>query len=340
MQIKSESLADHLAGTLAPLYVVSGDEALLVIEAADRIRLAARSRGFSEREVLVNERGFRWERLDESARSMSLFGERKLIDLRIPTGKPGREGAQALGALAARTGPDLMALVTLPRLDREQRSAAWFTALEKAGVVLEIALVERQRLPAWIGGRLAAQDQRCDGETLTFIAERVEGNLLAAHQEIQKLGLLFPKGPLSFEQVQDCVLNVARYDVFKLTEAMLAGDAARLARTLEGLRAEGDAPVLVHWVMTDEIRNLLRVALAQRDGRPLVQVLRELRIWGARERLYETALRRLRPAVLGAALQRAAELDKMAKGLRLLRGSGSIWDELLRLGLLITNAKP
>jgi DNA polymerase-3 subunit delta len=335
MQLRSEDLETHLGAALAPLYVVSGDEHLLVIEAADRIRRAARAAGFIERDVLVNERSFRWSLLEESARSMSLFGDRKLIDLRIPGGKPGREGSLALQAHAAVKSPDLMTLITLPRLEREQRGAAWFKALEGRAVVIEIPEVERAQLGAWIGARLARQGQRCAAESLAFIAERVEGNLLAAHQEIQKLGLLYPAGELAFEEVQGAVLNVARYDVFKLNEAMLAGDRARLVRSLEGLRAEGDAPVLVHWVLTDEIRTLARAAAAVASGRPLPTVLRELRVWGARERLYEAALRRVRPAVLVRALQRAAELDKMAKGLRVAQRSGNIWDELLRLGMMI-----
>ncbi len=335
MQLKPDQLEAHLARELQSLYVLHGDEHLLVIEAADRIRAKARQAGFSEREVLVNDRHFRWGDLLAAGQSMSLFGDRKLIDLRIPTGKPGKEGSQALQDFVQLQNPDLLTLITLPRMDSATRNSAWFSALERSGVTIEVPLVDRARLPAWISTRLGAQQQTAPREALDFIADRVEGNLLAAHQEIQKLALLFPTGSLSLEQVQEAVLNVARFDVFKLTEAMLAGDGARLARMLDGLKAEGESPVLVHWTLTEEIRNLLRAQTGLKQGQPLAMLLRQLRVWGPRERLYESALRRLKPALLNQALRRAAELDKLVKGLSI-KNSGNAWDELMRLGLSLT----
>lgn len=335
MQLKLDQLPSHLKHKLASLYVIHGDEALLSIEAADQIRAAARKAGYSERELLQNERSFRWEELAYSRQNMSLFGDRKLIELRIPTGKPGKDGSAALQEHAKALDDQTVTLITMPRLDREQKNSAWFGALEAAGVVIEAPLIERARLNAWIGARLAAQAQDAAPEALEFIAERVEGNLLAAHQEIQKLGLLYPSGTLSAEQVEDAVLNVARYDVLKLREAMLAGDALRMVRMFEGLRAEGESAVLVHWGVTDEIRSLARVRAASQGGRPVSSLLRELRIWGPRERLYEPALRRIRSTTLKRALQRAAELDKMVKGLRGKNGSGDIWTDLTQLGLMI-----
>jgi len=320
MQLRLDALEAHLAKGPAGLYVVYGDEHLLAQEACDRIRATARANGFTDRTVFTVERGFDWSSLLGASQSMSLFGDRQLVELRIPTGKPGKEGADALKTLAASANPDVLTLVTLPRLDAATQKAAWFTALADAGVALKIDPVERAQLPGWVGQRLAQQGQRvAAGEegkrSLQFIAERVEGNLLAAHQEIQKLGLLYPSGALSFEQVHDAVLNVARYDVFKLNEAMLAGDVGRLSRMIDGLKGEGEAAVLVLWAVVEEIRTLLRIKRGVEAGKPLPMLLRENRVWGPRERLVGPALSRVTEASLEKALALAAKLDRQVKGL-------------------------
>ncbi|HEY1610476.1 MAG TPA: DNA polymerase III subunit delta [Paraburkholderia sp.] len=320
MQLRLDALEPHLAKGLAGLYVVYGDEHLLAQEACDRIRAAARAAGFTDRSVFTVERGFDWSTLLGASQSMSLFGDRQLVELRIPTGKPGKEGADALKSLAAATNADVLTLVTLPRLDAATQKSAWFTALADAGVALKVDPIERAQLPSWIGQRLAQQGQRVapgeDGRrALQFIVERVEGNLLAAHQEIQKLGLLYPQGVLSFEQIHDAVLNVARYDVFKLNEAMLAGDVGRLARMLEGLNGEGEATVLVLWALVEEVRTLLRVKRGVASGKPLAMLLRENRVWGPRERLIGPALSRVTERALEQALAIAARLDRQVKGL-------------------------
>lgn len=320
MQLRLDALEPHLAKGLAGLYTVYGDEPLLAQEACDRIRAKARAEGFTERSVYSVERGFDWSVLLGASQAMSLFGDRQLIELRIPTGKPGKEGAEALKQLAGAPNPDVLLIVTLPRLDSATQKSAWFSALSEGGVALRIDPVERAQLPGWIGQRLALQGQRvAAGEegrrALQFIAERVEGNLLAAHQEIQKLGLLYPAGALSLEQVQDAVLNVARYDVFKLNEAMLAGDTARLARMIDGLKGEGEAHVLVLWAVVEEVRTLLRVKRGLAAGKPLATLARENRVWGPRERLLGTAVGRVSEAVLERALALAARLDQQMKGL-------------------------
>ena len=339
MQVRLDALEAHLSKRLGPLYVVHGDEHLLAIEAADRIRAAARRGGFTERDVLHVDRHFRWNRLVESGQSQSLFGDRKLVDLRIPGGKPGKDGSAALQAYAkALSGSgDTVTLVTMPRLERDQKSSAWFGALDTVGVTVEAPLVERARLPAWIAERLAAQQQSASPEALAFLVDRVEGNLLAAFQEVRKLGLLYPSGQLDFERVRDAVLDVARFDVFKLGEAMLAGDGPRVARMVEGLRGEGESPVLVHWAMTEEVRALLRAKLGVASGQPLSALLRQLRVWGVRERLFETALKRLSVSALRAALARAAEIDRIVKGLVNLGAvpMGDPWTELSRLGVAV-----
>lgn len=338
MQLRFDALDGHLAKTLAPLYVVTSDEHLLALEAADKIRRAAKAQGFFEREILTVERSFKWGALLAANQSQSLFGDKKLIDLRIPTGKPGKDGGQALQDYVTHLSPDNLTLITLPKLDWATQKAAWVGSLQQAAVYIDIPLVERAHLPNWISQRLALQQQSADRQGLEFIAERVEGNLLAAHQEIQKLALLHPAGRLSFEQIHDAVLNVARYDVFKLNEAMLAGDVKRLSRMLNGLKGEGEALPLVLWAMAEEIRTLLKLKAGISQGRPLPALLKEYRIWGPREKLMDPALRRVSLQTLQTALQQASQIDKMVKGLRAKTLAGDAWDALLQLGLQVASA--
>ena len=335
MQLRFDALEGHLAKSLAPLYVISSDEHLLALEAADKIRKAARANGYSERDVLTVERTFKWGELLAANNAMSLFGDKKLIELRIPTGKPGKDGGAALQAYAKDLNPDNLTLITLPKLDWQTAKAAWVGSLQQAAVYIEIPTIERAQLPGWIGTRLAAQGQSADRQGLDFIADRVEGNLLAAHQEIQKLGLLHEPGKLTYEQIHDAVLNVARYDVFKLSEAMLSGDAARLVRMLEGLKGEGEALPLVLWAVAEEIRTLLKLKSGMAQGRPLGMLLKEYRIWGPRERMMEPALRRISLPTLEAAMREAAQVDKMVKGLRARSFAGDAWDAMLQLALKV-----
>ena len=343
MQLAASQLAAHLGKGLRPLYALHGDEALLMQEAADAIRAAARAQGYTERTVhTVAGAHFDWSEVLAAGGSLSLFAERQIVEIRIPSGKPGKDGSAALQQIAegAAGNQDTLTLVMLPRLDRQTRSGAWFAALENHGVSLQIDPIERQALPPWIAQRLARQDQRVvEGEegqrTLQFFADRVEGNLLAAHQEISKLGLLYPAGELSFEQVESAVLNVARYDVFKLGEAVLAGQAARVQRMLDGLRAEGEAEVLVHYTLAEDIRALKRVKDALQAGRPMPMALREQRIWGVRERLFERVLPRLSPVALDNLLHAAHVVDGIVKGLRQPDWPAEPWQALHRLALAV-----
>lgn len=264
MQLRPEQLSSHLEKPLQPLYVLHGDDPLLTIEAGDALRAAARARGYDERNVLVVTPAFHWEELFQASGNMSLFGGRTLVDLRIPTGKPGRDGGEALQRYCKSPPADVLTLITLPEMDWRAKKAAWFTALVNAGVAIECLAPSLAQLPQWISRRLAAQQQSAVPEALEFIALHVEGNLLAAHQEIQKLGLLHPPGVLSLAQVSAAVLNVARYDIDDLRTALQSRDIARCARTLEGLRAEEAAPPLVLWALTTEARNrAIRPALLQ-----------------------------------------------------------------------------
>ncbi|MBK7355325.1 DNA polymerase III subunit delta [Propionivibrio sp.] len=332
MQLKGDQLAAHLEKTLQAVYVVYGDDPLLVIEAADAIRAAARRQGFDERVVLTAIAGFNWVELHHAAGNMSLFGGRTLIDLRIPAGKPGREGSAAIQEYCERPSPDALLLVTLPGLDWTEEKAAWLKALTGAGVAVKLIPPNLAELPAWIAGRLRRQQQRAEPDGLRFIAERVEGNLLAAHQEILKLGLLYPAGDISLEQVQEAVLNVARYDLDGLREALLAGDAVRLTRTLDGLQQEGEAPPLVLWAMTEELRALAQVKIGLQENRSLDGLLKDARVWGARQSPFKRALQRIDVNQASAALAQAAGIDRMIKGAA---GAGDVWDEFLRLGLSI-----
>lgn len=329
MAITSDDLPRHLATALKSLYVVHGDAPLLAIEAADAIRAAARKAGYLEREVLTVEQHFKWHELSGSTQNRSLFDPRKLIELRIPTGKVGLDGAAVLQNYAAHLNDDILTLITLPKLDKSISGSKWFTALQSHAVVVAANDVARADLPNWIAGRLHRQGQSANRETLEFLAERCEGNLLAAFQEIQKLALLFPAGQLAFDPVKDVVMDVARYDVFKLADAMLKGNAARFAHILDGLRAEGTATVLILWAMNEEIQALGRVLQAMQHGGNLGNAMRDARVWGAKQAGIESAVRRLKfPQVL-AAVQHALRVDKTIKGLR----DGDVWDELLQLGL-------
>jgi DNA polymerase-3 subunit delta len=339
MQLAAAQLASHLAKGLRPLYTLHGDEPLLVQEAADAIRAAARAQGYTERTVhTVSGAHFDWSEVLAAGGSLSLFADKQVIEVRIPSGKPGKDGSVALQQLAegAAGSDSMLTLVILPKLDRQTRAGAWFGALEANGVTIQFDAIERGALPQWIAQRLAQQGQRVVGgdegqRTLQFFADRVEGNLLAAHQEIQKLALLHPPGELTFDQVESAVLNVARYDVFKLSEAVLAGQAARVQRMLDGLKAEGEAEVLVHYTLSEDIRALKRVKDAMAAGRPLPLALREQRVWGVKERLFERVLPRLSATALDNLLYAAHLVDGIVKGLKAPGWPSDGWQALQRL---------
>jgi DNA polymerase-3 subunit delta len=344
MQIAPMQLARHLERGLKSLYTLHGDEPLLQLEALDALRAQARAQGFTERTAhTVAGAHFDWSEVLASAGSLSLFADKQIVEIRIPSGKPGKEGSAALQQLAeqAQRNDSTLTIVLLPRLDKPTKSTAWFMALESGGVSLQVEPVERQALPQWIAQRLSAQGQQVaaglEGQhTLQFFADRVEGNLLAAHQEIQKLGLLFPVTPqnggvLTRDQVEGAVLNVARYDVFKLSEAVLGGQALRVQRMLDGLQAEGEAEVLVHYTLADDIRALKRVKDAMAQGRPLPMALRENRVWGAKERLFERLLPRLAQDDLAELLLAAQKVDGIVKGLKQPDWPSNGWQALHRL---------
>ena len=351
--VKVDALQVHLrslssGGAMLPLYVFSGDEPLLMMEAIDQLRSAAKKLNFTEREVLLQERGFDWSALLNVGQTMSLFGDKRWVELRIPTGKPGRDGADALKQFAAQIasqanssgGPDTVVCIVLPRLDGKTKTSAWFSALDDVGMAIQIDSLDRSHLPRWIAGRLKRQDQEVAADSegqraLEFIADQVEGNLIAAHQEILKLGLLYPTGKLTEEQIRSSILKVARYNVFELTEAMLAGDLARLNRMLDGLKGEGEPLVLILWSVTEELRILSKLKAASDAGESVQNLMRANRIWGNKERLYPAALRRIQPLKLRKAMQVAAGLDRQAKGLHAAELPADPWDGLRLVGNLL-----
>lgn len=346
MQLALNQLAAHLQKGLRPLYTLHGDEPLQLQEAADAIRAAARAAGHSERSVhTVQGAHFDWSSVLAAGGSFSLFADKKLVEIRIPSGKPGKDGSAAIQQLAENAAQDdsTLTIITLPRLDAATKKGAWFGALDANGVTIQIDPIERAALPQWIAQRLARQNQRvASGEagqrTLQFFADRVEGNLLAAHQEIQKLGLLQPEGELSFEVVEQAVLNVARYDVFKLSEAVLSDNLPRAMRMMDGLQAEGTAEVLVHWTLSEDIRNLKRAKDALASGQPLPMVLRSLRIWGNKERLFERVVPRLSANAAVRLLHSAHVVDGIVKGLPADNWPSDSWQALRKLAVDMVTA--
>ncbi len=326
MRIQAAQLAAHLP-PVQHLFVLAGDEPLSITEAADRIRAAARQHGAQERASFTVERYFNWAQVSQFLQSGSLFAEQRILEIHLPSGKPGIEGAKALQQLASQPLTDTTVIVTLPAPDRDLNSSAWFEALSQTGVLLLLNQIPLPQLPEWIAQRLALQQQSASLSARQFIAEQVEGNLLAAHQEIQKLGLLYPPGELSEQAIRECVLNVARFDVSQLGEAMLQGDAARVCRMLDGLREEGETAVAVMNPLVWLLRPSLQVRLAMQQGAAQNAAMTQARVFGDRQQQVRRALDVLPQKHLEAAVQKLAEIDRIAKGV----GDGDAWLELSRL---------
>jgi DNA polymerase-3 subunit delta len=327
MQLAQAQLEKHLNLGLQPLYALVGDEPLAQQESIDAIRLAARSQGFDERNSLTVDRTFNWQQIQSYGQSISLFSSQRLLEINIPSGKPGVDGGKALQALASAAIPDTSVVIILPKLEREAKNSAWFSSLEKQAVTIYVDEVNAAHLPKWIANRLAMQGQHTSQQTLAFLAHQVEGNLLAANQEVQKLGLLYPQGELSDASVRDAVLNVSRYDAFQLGEAVLVGDAARTARILQGLQDEGENAVAVMSPLLWVLRPLVRIKQAEMRGDNIMNAMTSARIYGDRQSLVKRALARLSLRQLEAALQKLADIDKTAKGVML----GDAWLEISRL---------
>lgn len=320
MKISTRQLEANLKRGLAPLYTVHGPEALLALEAADRIREAARREGATEREVHFAEPGVDWNRLGATASNLSLFASKRLVEIRIPTGKPGTEGAKAIVAWCSRLPDDAITLVLLPELDWQQMKSSWFGALEGAGVVVEARAISRDELPDWLAERLSRQGQRAGVETLEWLADQVEGNLLAAKQEVEKLALLAPRGEVTLESIREAVTDVARFERDTLLEAIHAGDGARIARVVESLEAEGEPAPLLLWTLAEELRLMMALAAGQRPRRFLPP---------ERMAALQKTARLHGLASFDRELLRAHRIDRMIKGVE----TGDPWEAMVDLAL-------
>lgn len=318
MRLTAEKLVDNPPKSLGGLYAIHGAEPLAALEAADTLRELAKKSGYIEREVFTALTGFDWGELRSTANALSLFATQRLIELRIPTGKPGKEGSDAIVSYCERLPEDTVTLMLLPEIDWQGKQTKWFLALEAAATMVEAAPIERSRLPQWLKGRLARQQQTVGEEGLEFLADRVEGNLLAAQQELKKLALLCEPGEISLALLEESVANVSRFNPFQLVAAIHEGDVVRIQRMLDGLKAEGEAPPLVLWVLANEIRTLARVRGVTRAGRPPHP---------SKVREMERVARRHSAKSIHDLLLQAAEIDRMIKGLN----QRDPWDALSSL---------
>ena len=336
MNIQAERLPEQLARGLAALYVVVGDEPLAAQEAGDAIRAAARAAGHSERTVFTVQGRYNWQGIFASGDNFSLFAERRLTEIRIPSGKPGVDGAKALETYAAKLPADTLTLISLPGLDWKTMQSRWFSTLAQNGVVVEAKPIDRAQLPGWIERRLSRQGMRADRDALEFLADQVEGNLLAAQQEIDKLALLLPPGNVTLADVEHAVVDVSRLEADALADALYTGDGARFAQIVIDLRDAGEAVPAILWQVTSAVQLLLRLKLAVAQGDSLPGLMRTL--WGRdkqRAPQIERALKRLGLGQVESALTDLALIDRQAKGLERV---GDPWDTLLRVGM--TLARP
>lgn len=331
MRLRAESLAEHLSRPLLPVYWVSGDEPFQIDEACKQIRRAAQAQAYTERQVFHAERSFDWQQLRQSTENLSLFAERKLIELRLPSGKPGTEGSAALQDYVKAPPPDTVLLVISGKLEASQQKSKWFSAVEQAGAWLAVWPLEANRLPQWIAQRLRLRQMQASPEAIQLLVDRIEGNLLAADQELEKLCLLYGSGQIDAAQVQAAVSDSARFDIFGLVDDALDGKHGRLARVMFGLRAEGMEPILVLWALHREIRALAQMARECEAGQSVDRVMASYRVWDKRKALVRKALQRGTARDWAAMLTTCSRLDRLVKG----QGTGRAWDELLELAFAL-----
>lgn len=314
MKTSLNQLSAYLQKDLAPCYFVTGDEHLLVDEALDAIRAAARERGFTTRDLHVATTGFDWSDLHDSGANLSLFAEKRIVELRLPTGKPGRSGSQAIADFVAGAGEDLLFIVVAPKLDRNNKSAKWVKALDAGGLTVQVWPIERRELPGWIARRMRGAGLEPDRQAIELIADRVEGNLLAASQEVEKLRLILGDGKVTASDVERAVANSSRFDVFKLVDAAVGGDARRALRILSGLRAEGVEPVIVVWALTQELRTLASLTETVAQGGNLAGGMKKQHVWSSRQGMVRSCVGRHKHGDFHRLLKVASRADQAAKG--------------------------
>jgi DNA polymerase-3 subunit delta len=335
MKLRLDQLSGHLQQGLRPIYLLSGDEPLQLGEAADAIRAQARQQGFSERQVMHVEAGFDWNSLAGASATLSLFSEQRLLDLRLPGGKPGREGGAALSDYAANPAPDTVLLISSGKLDKSAANSKWFKALDKAGVTLQVWPIDATELPRWVQQRMRARGLKASPEAAQLLAERVEGNLLAAAQEVEKLHLLYGETAIDAEMVEQGVADSARYDIFELVDTALLGNAERVARVLEGLRGEGVEPILILWALAREIRVMEEMSYEIEHGASVDAVMKSRWVWQKRQLAVRAGLKRHNQRRWSQLLRRAVRIDRMVKGAE----QGNPRDELVQLALLMAGVR-
>ncbi len=333
MNVRLEQLESHFQQGLKPVYIVSGDEPLQAQEACQLIRNAAKSAGFSERETFTADNSFKWDELLSAGNALSLFASQKLLELRLPNGKPGTEGSKALINYADSPSDNNLLLINAGKLDKAAKNSKWFKTLESIGCHIEIWPIESQQLPKWIDQRLRAAGLQPDREASSLLAELVDGNLLAANQEIEKLKLLLPENQpqVSAQTIRDCVVDSARYNAFNLVDCAFKGNAKDCVKMLHGLHDEGIEPLALVWVLAREIRQLSLIKQDMQQGRSADQAMQNQRIWRNRQALTGKVLSRLSSQQLAELNQQAAHVDQLAKGMH----QGNIWDELEKITLIL-----
>jgi len=314
VKIPGDNLASTLARGLAPIYLITGDDPLLVNEAADAVRARAREQGFTERDLHVVERGFDWNDLLAASRALSLFAQRKIVEIRMANPTPGEEGGSAIVELAEHPSPDNVILVITGKMDGRTQNAKWVSAIEKQGTVVQIWPLDLAKLPNWIRDRLARHGLQADATVVNMLAERVEGNLLAAHQEVEKLSLLLPPGPLTADAVTEAVADSARFDVLQLGEAAMRGQASRALRILEGLRGEGVELPIVLWAVNKDLQWMAQAQHLMRNGQSVDAAMNAVYVWRPRQAAMRLALARLKPGAVRGLLSDAARFDRAIKG--------------------------
>ncbi len=325
MRVSPEQLPAQLQRRLLPVYLVTGDEPLQVQECCDAIRRHARDQGCTDREVIdAGGAHFDWHEILHSASSMSLFSERKLLELRLPSGKPGADGSKALCDYLGIAGSDDVLLMVAGRIDKQSTNSKWFKALDEAGAVIQVWPVNDRNLPGWLRQRVAAAGLSIDDDALQLLCDRVEGNLLAAVQEVEKLKLLVSDSRISARTVLESVADNARYSIFELADKALKGDAAGSLRMLHGLRAEGTEPTVVLWSLSREIRTLSEVQRECPTGQGIQRALDARRVWKNRIPLMQAALARHTPVTMGLLLEQGVKVDGSIKGF----AGGRPWDNL------------
>ncbi len=328
MEIRPEDIDNHLSRGLSQLYVIWGDEPLAMLEAEDAIRATALKQGY-ERTVFTVQGRFDWSVIFGHADNFSLFAQQKLVEIRIPSGKPGVDGSAALGKYSENLPDDTVTVISLPGLEWKQTKSKWFESLSRTGTVIQSRDIPLEQMPTWIGRRLARNNQQASREALEFLANRLEGNLLAARQEIDKLSLLLPTGKLELANIEQAVTDVSRFEAADLQDAMMRGDSGRCARILDSLKQEGEAVPKIMWQISATLRLLYKLKSALKQGQPMAAAFKANRIWDKRQSLVQSALKRVSDARLESALKDASKIDRQAKGLE----GGDPWDEMLRLTL-------